>query len=607
MYLFISFFKDEVIGQIGIYEFFNKDYTSFLDDDNDIDLDKLDEPLLYSFFTTNYLEKLTQKGEGVGDDDDDGGDDGDDGGDDDGDDGDDGGGDGDDGDDGDGDDGGGDGDDGDESGKLRETVEDAEDTRPKSNWIQNYMNNSNYEIIDNEGGGDCLFACIRDAFEGINDDYSVQYQRKLLSEEVDQNLFDGYKMLYDMFKQELKNTSEQMSKIRKEVKELKKLHSQITNKSKKKEYIEKANQLTNKFKILKREKDAAKTALNIEYRFMKNVNSLENLKAIMLTCEFWGETWAVSTLERILNIKLIVLSSESFHAGDFKNVLLCGQMNDDKLEKTGIFNPKYYLILDYNGIHYKLITYKDRKLFTFSFIPYGLAYKIITICMEKDTGLYSLIPSFRQLKNKGEEDSEKKGNLIDKNTVFQFYSKSRDLYPGKGAGEKIKDEDIQQYQKLSKIKDWRKVLSNFHQKPFPLDGLTWNSVEHYYHANKFKKNNPKFYKKFSLESKSNFSIDPVKAKAAGGKKGIYTKKVKKSDGSRVTEKIILRPKGITVDEDFFTHRQKQTMKKALNAKFTKLTLPKKVLKSTQNATLLHYVRGKQPEVWEHLMSIRQQI
>jgi len=31
------------------------------------------------------------------------------------------------------------------------------------------------------------------------------------------------------------------------------------------------------------------------------------------------------------------------------------------------------------------------------------------------------------------------------------------------------------------------VLSNFNMARFELDGKTWNSVEHYYHANKFKK------------------------------------------------------------------------------------------------------------------------
>src|SRR5690348_14774068 len=96
-----------------------------------------------------------------------------------------------------------------------------------------------------------------------------------------------------------------------------------------------------------------------------------------------------------------------------------------------------------------------------------------------------------------------------------YYSKSADKYPGKGVNEYTK-ENI--YKELSTIKNWRKMLSNFYIAPFKLDGYTWNSVEHYYHANKFL-HNIDLYKSFTLESKSSYSEDPVKAKSAGGKSG----------------------------------------------------------------------------------------
>jgi hypothetical protein len=43
------------------------------------------------------------------------------------------------------------------------------------------------------------------------------------------------------------------------------------------------------------------------------------------------------------------------------------------------------------------------------------------------------------------------------------------------------------------------------------------SVEHYYHANKFKKNTPNYYKKFAIDSGSAFAFEPKKALGAGGK------------------------------------------------------------------------------------------
>ena len=120
------------------------------------------------------------------------------------------------------------------------------------------------------------------------------------------------------------------------------------------------------------------------------------------------------------------------------------------------------------------------------------------------------------------------GNLFTDDIVFMFYSKSADKNPGKGNGETIPAEKIIEFNELAKMKNWRKTLSNFYMKPkrdgevqhlFELDGLKWSSVEHYYHANKFKKNNPEYYRLFSIDSGSHIIDDPKKALGAGGKTG----------------------------------------------------------------------------------------
>ena len=45
---------------------------------------------------------------------------------------------------------------------------------------------------------------------------------------------------------------------------------------------------------------------------MKDITNLEKFREFMLTSSYWADTWAISTLERLLNVKVILLSEESY-------------------------------------------------------------------------------------------------------------------------------------------------------------------------------------------------------------------------------------------------------------------------------------------------------
>ena len=213
-------------------------------------------------------------------------------------------------------------------------------------------------------------------------------------------------------------------------------------------------------------------------------------------------------------------------------------------------------------------------------------------------------------------------DLFNDNTVFYFHSGSANKKPGKATGksihEKIKDEDVPKFKELEKIKDWRKILSNMHTNEpvdgkvaplFELDGLKWASVEHYYHANKFKKNNPDYYRLFSIDSGSQFAFDPKKALGAGGKTG----KVREKDPETKKIKIeFSRPRDIVMDEDFEDGDNKQrVMEKGQQAKYEQDDLSKRVLLATKDAKLVHYIkqRGgpKPPVIFYNTMRIRHRL
>lgn len=487
-----------------------------------------------------------------------------------------------------------------ETKKAARDIQEKYHMSPTDEWIVKYMQNPHYFTVDNEGGGDCLFATVRDAFSSIMQQTTTNKLRKKLSDEATDEIFFNYKEQYDQYSHSFAKDTEEIKKLEVRHKELKQRFSEIIDREEQKKISLELLKIKEVHDRLIHEKQVTAQIMK-EFKFMKGIDTLDAFKDKIKKCDFWADTWAISTLERILNIKFIIFSGENYRAGDVKNVIQCGQLNDRVLENAGVFRPDFYIMVEHTGSHYKLIGYKKRQIFTFAEIPFTLKERVAEKCMEKNAGAFAIIPEFQKFKAdhsktpsdpSREEEAEFSTNkirgLYNDDIVFQFYAKSPDKpLPGKGSGEKIPSDRLKEYTTLASIPQWRKKLSTFWVQPFVLDNHHWASVEHYYQASKFKKF-PDFYLTFSLDSGTDISKDPLLAKAAGSKSG----KIKDT---------LLRPREVQADPEY---SGKKELHAAQFAKFNQNEDLKTVLLATQGAKLTQYQKGAEPLVADELMLLR---
>lgn len=613
--------NSSIVSKIGIYETHNTEYTALLDDNGDIDLNKLSEPIMFKFsrslIMNNYdliddfetrsnVSELTDVTDAT---------------------------------------------DATDVTDLTDTTDlseatDANDANdgsevpnikynlmaltsqskeesdyeianyeedPKDNWVNKFLRSNKYEIFDNEGGGDCFFAVLRDALKTVKIETSVKSIREKLAGDVDETVFQTYKELFDMYYNNMKTTQEQVKGLKTKHNTLKKMINGTNDGPDKMKLIQDAKDNFNTFtSITTKNKELENLAQ--EFAFMKDVNSVEDLKKVIIEVggRFWADNWALSCLERIYNVKFIILSQNNYVEGERENILQCISP-DLKLEEKGIFEPSYYIIADYfQNNHYKLITYDKnikRGALTFSEIPYKIKELILEKCMEKNAGLYVLIPDFKTFANKNGVETKgtsKKSNydtLVDTKKpkyqdyddaiVIQVYNKSKHAKVGEGSGETIKPQlkiskNVLELNDKKKYPEWRKKLDNdFLVTNLKIDGTDWTSVKHY-----------------MLGSRFNGLTDIINKFKKEGTYGSNIEEAQKFYDSQLAKKSI---KSTIANDEEFKKLETGLLEKALYAKFTQNDDLRSLLLLTDNALINNFKQGKGASPFVELMKVRKLI
>tara|TARA_B100000780_G_scaffold68163_2_gene45089 strand:+ start:3689 stop:5740 length:2052 start_codon:yes stop_codon:yes gene_type:complete len=528
-------------AKIGIYETKNTSYRDLLDNDGNILIEKLDYPLFFSYAKTyitskykyeedmiHFDEEATSESENEGEEDEEDEDEDED-----------------------------DEEDEDEDDEeevkefiekpiiLKQQIKEESDyeisnftPNDSDKWINKFLKSHKYSIVNNEGGGECFFAILRDGLKTLNlEKYhtiSVKNIRKKLADDLDEEQFNTYMEFYNYYKGGLKKTQETMGGLKKMHKNFKLMIGGTSNTSEKSRMLEEAK--SNLQRVLDSNEEIKEfQELTEELDFMKDVKTIDDLRNIIMTKKYWADTWAISTLERLYNVKFIILAQDNFNEKQELNpeVLQCGEA-DKKLQKKEIFEPDYYIITNYEiGSHYQLITY-DKNIgkgaFKFSEIPYRLKEEVVDICMKSTSGLFSLIPDFRDFAKTHNVKLEKthepkfqslvdkpKSQIYDDTMIIQIYSKSVHKKVGEGAGETITKEQktLPSVLKLFKIKDWRRKLDNSYlltkeNEKLEIKGNQWPSVLHYLFAVRFS-NLPDIYNKFTISNEETLTYELAKS------------------------------------------------------------------------------------------------
>jgi hypothetical protein len=201
-------------------------------------------------------------------------------------------------------------------------------------WMESYYENNNFKVIQNAGGGDCFFMIICQAYKTIDPDttMSVIKLRRLLSYAVTERQFTEYKTLYDDYSRQEKKLVKDNQDIATRNKEIKERFQNSQSKQEKLELKAESEKLIESNKRVMQELEVVKENKK-DVKFMKGIKTIHQLREVMqkgeMTSEYWADAWAIAALEVILNIKFIILSYNDYNQNQRKsfqeiNVINCG-------------------------------------------------------------------------------------------------------------------------------------------------------------------------------------------------------------------------------------------------------------------------------------------
>lgn len=342
-----------------------------------------------------------------------------------------------------------------------------------------------------------------------------QYLHGILSDHVTEDVFTTLTTMQEMIVDEIKSLKQSSRDLRQHIQKGKASVKQIHHNEELNEFLTTINDTKSNLQSQTTKLKNLQKLLTFSQDLSK-ISDVRLFKQSIADTSYVPEPWSIPILERLMNVKIILLSP------DIPNYLVTRRQSPFPMKEM-LFNPKYYVMMQFNENKYNLIQYNDQSLSTFTELPHKIKDLVVLRCMERNAGIYSYIPMFEKFKQfsmSAQQKQEQETWLqthateehIEETTLLIHPDINGTWLPGDVLSEMILYDELLDWGMQLYQKEWRHKLDNHYGGKdgyFTLEDKQWTSVNHYVAAMKIKSVDEVKFHKLSRTSKSGLSKLPI--------------------------------------------------------------------------------------------------
>ena len=369
-----------------------------------------------------------------------------------------------------------------------------------------YLGIANISYLSNTDLVSCL-SMVLYKYLNQTEKETTAYLNGILADHISASMFDTLKTMYVILQEKQQSNKVRLKEVKQSLlenkKAIKNIHEQDVEFQ---TMMEDIKTFTMQSQHIQANQKYIKSLLK-DKEYLQNIEDLQTFKEYIKSGEYVCEPWTIDIFERLMNIKIILLSK------DIPQWLVCSRQSPFP-HNMSLFNPMYYVVLEFVDNDYSIMQVNGVSLLTFQSLPLVIKDLVMNRCLEQSEGLYANIPLFvkyKQFKLTKEQQQDLKEPVLDlepdKDRLVISDTLKKHGNPGTVPFERMEFEHLIDSQ-LVRDKQWREKLADNYMKSdarFKLGDRDWASVNHYVTAQQLKQRDPKKSDKLSLNTGSSLS------------------------------------------------------------------------------------------------------